>query len=188
MKNSCIAVLLVLFLSLLANAGEPDYQKNLRVVAYWHPAPLFLGAADDLFMLNSTIEVPLNLSSSVVFQPAVWLGSSNGDIFGVEYEKLIRFGSGVGLRRYVADKGCGFYLQAVASAYYVSAKRIEHWKKVNGAVTELMLYAGAAHKWQSVSFFYEGGMGFGYDGTETRQIGYDNRLTIALNIGIGLPL
>jgi len=187
MKGSRISVLLVLFFAFFANAGEQDYQNNLRVVAYWHPIPLFLGAADDLFMLNSTIEIPLNLSNSVVIQPAIWLGSSDGDIFGIEYEKLVRFGSGVGLRRYAVDRGYGFYLQVIASAYYVFAERIDHWKDVNGAVSELMLYAGSSHKWQNLSFFYEAGMGFGYDGTKTQQIGYDNKLVGALNVGVGLP-
>jgi hypothetical protein len=186
MKNFCNAAFLVLLLALLANAQEPDYQKNLRSVAYLHPVPLFFGAAHDMFMFNSTYEIPLNLSNSVVIQPAVWLGSS--DELYPEYEKLIRVGSGIGLRRYATDKGYGFYLQAVASAYYVSAEKIERWEKVRGGVGELMLYVGSAHKWQNVGFFYEFGMGFGYDGTKTRQYGYINSLATSFNLGLGIPL
>lgn len=195
MKNSFRnAILSVLFLALLANAEEPDYQKNLRVMAYWHPISFFYGAACNMFMLNSTIEVPLSLSNSVVIQPAVWLGTSDGEILNVEYEKLIRVGSGIGMRRYATDRGYGFYLQAMANAYFIHAKKIDGsempiWKKdVMGAVGELMLYMGLSHKWQRVSFFYEVGMGFGFDGTETEQVGYINKLATSVNIGIGIPL
>jgi hypothetical protein len=265
MKNSCSAVLLVLFLALFANAQEvpptqevalplpndsslatitpdsslavaqksppvaqessppvaqeipplpvantceqkeKDYQKNLRSVAYLHPLPLFFGAAYDMFMFSSTYEMPLSLSNSVVIQPVVWLGTSDGyfdDV--VEYEKLKRAGVGIGMRHYAADKGYGFYLQAVASAYYISAESISHkednwedgsyylpevttWIKVRGLVGELMFYVGVSHKWQSISLFYEGGLGFGYDGTDTFQMGYINRLAANFNLGVGIP-
>jgi len=191
MKSSRTAVLLVLFFAFLVKAEEPDYQKNLRVVAYLHPIPLFLGAANDIFMFNSTVEVPLNLNSSVIVQPAVWLGSSDGSILGVEYEKLVRFGTGIGLRRYAMDKGYGFYLQTIAGVYYFSADKVddeEKWSKVKGAVYELMLYAGSSHKWQNVSFFYELGMGFGYDGSDSKQLGYVNKLVASFNLGLGIPL
>jgi uncharacterized membrane protein len=189
MKNFRNAAFLVFLLALLANAQEKtqDHQKNLRSVVYLHPLPLFFGMACDMFMFNSTFEIPLNLSNSVVIQPAIWLGSSDEEILGIEYEKLIRVGSGIGLRRYAVDKGYGFYLQIVAGAYYISAEKINDWEKVKGAVGELMLYAGSAHKWQNVSFFYEFGMGFGYDGTETQQMGYINRLATSFNLGVGIP-
>jgi len=180
-----------------------DYQKNLRMVAYLNPLQLFLGAAYNMFMLTSTIEKPLSLGRSVIIQPTIWFGSSDGFIADIlEYEKLARLGSGVGIRQYVTDKGYGFYLQAIASAYYIHAKQIQlkeenddywsgwemkSWKKVNGVIGEFMLYAGSAHKWQNMSFFYEGGLGLGYDGTDTHQIGYTNRLVANFNLGIGIP-
>jgi len=181
-----------------------DYQKNLRVVAYLHPFQLFFGAAYNMLMFSSTIEKPLNLSNSVIIQPTVWLGSSDGYIADVvEYEKLKRAGGGIGIRRYLVDKGYGFYLQAIASAYYISAESISYkennedydwysskittWTKVKGVIGELMFYVGSAHKWQNISFFYEGGLGFGYDGTDTFQMGYINRLAANFNLGIGIP-
>ncbi len=260
MKNSCNAVLLVLFLALFANAQEaplplsndsslvqapdsslaiapdtslavakessssiaivqkssssiamafksekPDYQKNLRNVVYLNPLALFFGAANNMFMFSSAVEIPLNLGNSVIVQPVVWLGSSNGYISldDVEYEKLVRIGSGIGMRRYAHNKGQGFYLQAIASAYYISAESISHketpdddysgrekirsWIKVQGMIGDLILYVGAAHKWQNISFFYEGGAGFGYDGTDTYQIGYINKLVFSFNVGLGIP-
>ncbi|MDR2582402.1 MAG: hypothetical protein LBC75_02860 [Fibromonadaceae bacterium] len=180
-----------------------DYQKNLRLVAYLHPLSLFYGAAYNMFMFSSTIEKPLNLSNSVVIQPTIWLGNSDGYIGdAVEYEGLKRFGTGIGIRQYATSKGYGFYLQAMASAYYISASKLQYkednddiwngyeiksWTKVKGVVGELMFYVGAAHKWQNISFFYEGGLGFGYDGTETFQMGYINRLAANFNMGVGIP-
>jgi len=205
MKISGNAILLVFFLTLFANAEqEKDYQKNLRMVAYLHPASLFLGAAYNMFMLTSTIESPLSLSNSVIIQPTIWLGSSNGYIAEVvEYENLARLGMGIGIRQYATDKGSGFYLQAIGSLYYTYAESISHkedneghgyplkeittWKKVRGVLGELMFYIGSAHKWQNTSFFYEGGLGFGYDGTDTFQIGYINMLVANFNLGIGIP-
>jgi len=185
-----------------------DYQKNLRVMAYFHPIPLFWGAAYNMFMFNSTFEIPLSLRNSVVVQPTAWFGSSdvympNMTIFLVDngrikYEKLIRIGSGIGIRHYALDKGQGFYLQSIASAYYFSAKSLSYrtdddfWKenenKVKGMVGELMFYMGSTHKWQNVGFFYEVGLGFGYDDTKTQQLGYINRLATNFNIGVGIPL
>jgi len=207
MKKSCKVVLLVSLLALFANAQEapqpPQDEKNLRVVAYLHPLPFFVGAAYNMFMFNSTVEVPLSLSNSVVIQPAIWLGSSDGFILdAVEYENLKRFGSGVGLRHYINNKGYGFYFQGVASLYYLHAESIQYkedddgsywdyeiktWKKVKGTVGELMFYIGAAHKWQNMSLSYEGGLGFGLDGTKTYQLGYVNKLATNFNICIGIP-
>jgi len=182
----------------------PVAKNNLRVGAYLHPLSLFFGAAYNMFMFSSTVEVPLSLRNSVVIQPTVWLGDSHGYIYDfVEYEKLKRAGGGIGMRHYAADKGEGFYLQAVASAYYLSAESISHkeaederlkipqittWIKVKGLVGELMFYIGASQKWQNINMFYEGGLGFGYDGTETFQMGYLNRLVANFNFGIGIPL
>jgi len=182
---------------------KEDYQRNLRVAAYLHPFSLFYGAAYNMFMFTSTIEVPLSLANSVIVQPTVWLGSSDGYISDeVEYEKLKRVGTGIGIRRYASDKGQGFYLQALAGLYYLSAESISQkgdendynnlfevttWTKVKGWIGELMFYVGLSHKWQNISFFYEGGLGFGYDGTDTYQMGYTNRLAANFNMGIGLP-
>jgi hypothetical protein len=193
----------------IANASgqeKKDYQKNLRAVVYLHPLPLFFGAAYNMFMFSSTYEMPLDLSNSVVIQPTVWLGSSDGFIANtVEYEKLKRIGGGIGIRHYAVDKGQGFYLQTVASAYYINAESISHkeenssddgwylydkittWTKVKGMVSELMFYIGVVHKWQNMNFSYEGGMGFGYDGTKTFQMGYINRLATNFNINVGIP-
>jgi len=268
MKKSCNAVLLVLFLALLANAQEAppplskdsslavtadsslvvakessssvaqvsssssiananeqkanknaeimnlfkktkkidpeDYQKNLRPVFYLNPLALFYGAANNMFMFSTAFEIPLDLGNSVIIQPAAWLGSSNEYIFfgEVEYEKLIRIGSGIGVRRYAYNRGQGFYLQAIASAYYISAESISYketpderssyeniksYIKVKGMVGDLIFYVGLAHKWQNISFFYEVGAGFGYDGTDTYQIGYVNKLVLSLNVGLGIP-
>jgi len=96
-------------------------------------------------------------------------------------------------------------LQTIASAYYFSAKSISHreaeedynygysppkittWTNVKGVVGELMLYTGFTHKWQNISLLYEIGLGFGYDGTKTRQMGYINRLATNFNLNIGIP-
>jgi len=193
------------------------YEKNLRTAVYLHPLPLFWGAAYDLFMLNSTIEIPLSLSNSMIFQPTVWAGSSDGYVpilEELEYKNLIRAGSGIGIRRYARDRGQGFYLQAMLGIYYLSAKSLSYkeedsyeeydddyyyyrtvwdpkvttWKKVRGVVCDLVLYAGFAHKWQNINLFYEGGLGFGYDGTRTQQVGYNNKLVLSFNLGLGLPL
>ncbi|GBU25830.1 hypothetical protein R83H12_02489 [Fibrobacteria bacterium R8-3-H12] len=180
---------------------KADYQKNLRVAAYLHPLSLFYGAAYNMLMFASTIEKPLNLSKSVIIQPTIWLGSSDGYIHDVvEYEKLIKLGTGIGIRQYATDKGSGFYLQAIASAYYTSAEslqykeenywdgyKIKSWTKVKCVLGELMLYIGRAHKWQNISFFYEGGLGLGYDGTDTFKIGYINKLASNFNLGMGVP-
>ncbi|MDR2595180.1 MAG: hypothetical protein LBC87_10480 [Fibromonadaceae bacterium] len=192
--------------SSIANMCEqekPDYQKNLRMVAYLNPFQLFYGAAYNMLMFTSTVEKPLSLSRSLIIQPTVWLGSSDEFIADiVEYEDLKRFGGGIGIRQYATDKGSGFYFQAIASAYYTSAKklqykeenesywndyRIKSWTNVKCVLGELMLYIGSAHKWQNISFFYEGGLGFGYDGTNTFKIGYINKLASNFNFGLGLP-
>jgi len=190
-----------------------DYQKNLRIGAYFHPLPFIFGAAYNMFMFTSTIEVPLNLGSSVIIQPTVWLGSSDGYIPDVvksiyfmedkvEYKKLKRVGSGIGFRQYAFDKSEGLYLQAIASAYYIKAESLQHkkdsddsdswgeidsYKNLKGVVGEFMLYLGSVHKWQNISFSYEGGLGFGYDGTDTYQMGYTNRLVTNFNICVGIP-
>lgn len=199
-------------------SNPEDYQKNLRMAAYLHPLPFIFGAAYDMFMFSATFEVPLSLNNSFIVQPTVWLGSSDGYIPDmakyiyifkegeVEYENLKRAGAGIGLRHYIAQKAQGFYLQVLANAYYVSVesisykdnnnydddyywdKKITTWKKAKGAVGEFMFYIGSAHKWQSVSLFYEGGVGYGYDGTKTHQIGYSNKLVTTFNLGIGVPL
>ncbi len=224
MKNSCKEVLLVFLLALFANAQEASSplpnEENLRVVAYLHPLPLFFGAASNMLMFSSTVEMPMNLSNSVVIQPIVWLGSSDGYIPNVnviifnddegqndlEYKGLVRVGSGIGLRHYILNKGKGFYLQAIVSAYYFSAKsissredvldeeydyyyttKIDTWTNVRGVVGEFMLYTGLSHKWENISLLYEIGLGFGYDGTKTRQMGYINRLATNFNLGIGIP-
>jgi hypothetical protein len=201
---------------------EKDYQKNLRTVVYLHPLPLFFGAAFDMFMFSSTFEIPLSLNNSVVIQPAIWLGSSNGyipnlnifnilqeDLDEMEYKKLKRAGSGIGIRHYILDRGSGFYLQAIASAYYISAESISlkefsgeyydydreititTWTKLKGVVGELMGYVGLAHKWQNINLSYEVGLGYGYDGTKddkkTKQLGYINSLATNFNICLGIP-
>jgi len=223
MKNSGNVILLVFFLTLFANAGEvlplsndslqtceqekPDYQKNLRTVAYLHPTSLFLGAAYNMFLFTSTIENPLSLGNSIIIQPTMWFGSSDLYIAElVNYENLRRLGMGIGIRQYATDKGSGFYLQAMAGAYYTYAEsisikeyngdedknkyplnKITTWRKVRSVLSEVMLYIGSAHKWQNVSFFYEAGLGFGYDGTDTFKIGYFNKLATNFNLGIGIP-
>jgi len=184
-----------------------DYQKNLRMTAYLHPLSFFYGAAYNMLMFTSTIEKPLNLSKSVIIQPTVWLGSSDGYIGDiVEYEKLTRLGGGIGIRQYAVNKGQGFYLQAIASAYYISANGISHkegdgdedygryprdkittWANVKSVLGELMLYVGSAHKWQNLNFFFEGGFGLGYDGTDTFKMGYINKLAANFNLGLGIP-
>jgi len=193
----------------IANAKEceqekTDYQKNLRMVAYLHPMSLFFGAAFNMFMITSTIEKPLSLSNSVIIQPSVWYGSSDGYIADVvEYEDFTRLGVGIGMRRYAVNKGSGFYLQAIASAYYTFAERIQYrekndnyyggygmksWIIEKGIILgELMLYIGSAHKWQNINIFYEGGLGLGYDGTNVFKIGYINKLATNFNFGIGIP-
>jgi len=210
-SDSSLAIKQEIALPLPKKCGEfnPEYyQKNLRVVAYLHPFSLFYGAAYNMLMFNATIEKPLSLSHSVIIQPVAWFGSSDGYISDiVKYEKLKRAGGGIGMRRYMFDKGYGFYLQAIASAYYFSADsifykkdnweddgweeiyspNIKYWTKVKGMVGEVMFYAGAAHKWQNINLFYEGGLGFGYDWTHTFQVGYINRLAANFNIGVGLP-
>lgn len=197
-----------------------DYKKNLRTVVYLHPVPFIFGAARNMFMFSATIEVPMSLSNSVIIQPTIWQGSSDGYIPDVvklvflskdevKYENLRRKGGGIGLRHYVLDKGEGFYLQLISSAYYLSAGSISlkedcegggclkddsrtyslsTWTKVKGWIGELMFYAGATHKWQSISLSYEGGLGFGYDGTETYQMGYANKLVANFNLSVGIPL
>jgi len=190
-----------------------DYQKNLRVSAYLSPLALFFGAANNMLMFSSTVEMPMNLRNSVVIQPVVWLGSSDGyipdfNIFDVlsyeqselEYKGLIRIGSGIGLRNYILNKGIGIYLQAIVSVYYFSAKRISYkerddydylqpeiWTNVKGVVGELMLYTGLTRKWENISLLFELGLGFGYDATKTQQMGYINRLATNLNLSIGIP-
>jgi len=182
---------------------KPDYQKNLRMVAYLNPFQLFYGAAYNMLMFTSTVEKPLSLSRSLIIQPTIWLGSSDGFIADVvEYENLKRLGGGIGIRQYATDKGSGFYLQAIAGVYYNSAKslqykeenddywgnyKIKSWTEVKCVLGELMLYIGSAHKWQNISFFYEGGLGFGYDGTDTFKMGYINKLAANFNLGLGIP-
>jgi len=85
MRNSYKAVLFVFLSALFANAAEEaslplpdDNGKNLRMVAYLHPLPLFYGAACNMLMFSSTIEMPMSLSNSVIIQPVVWLGTSDG--------------------------------------------------------------------------------------------------------------
>jgi len=194
-------------------SNPEDYKKNLRVGVYFHPLPFIFGAKYNMFMFTSTVEVPLSLSNSVIIQPSLWLGSSDGFIPDVvkviyfsddevEYKKLKRVGTGIGLRNYVFNKGEGLFLSLVASTYYISAEKIQKresdsddywgekiklWKKVEGRIGELMFYVGATHKWQNISLSYEAGLGFGYDGTETYQMGYANKLATNLNVIVGIP-
>jgi len=184
---------------------KPDYQKNLRMVAYLHPLPLFLGGAYNMLMFTSTIEKPLSLSNSVIIQPTIWYGSSDDYVADVvEYEDFTKLGIGIGIRQYLVNKGSGFYLQAIASVYRTSAERIQYREKSdnhqpNGyeirtwiiekglILTEIMFYIGSAHKWQNINLFYEGGLGLGYDGTNVFKMGYINKLAINFNLGIGIP-
>jgi hypothetical protein len=189
-------------------SSEKDFQRNLRVGAYLHLFPLAYGAAEDMFMFSATVEVPLSLSNSVTVQPTIWLGSSNGYVLDlVKYEKLKKVGLGIGMRRYARDRGQGFYLQAIVSAYYISAESIESkgelldddyynaryeydtttYINVKGMTGDLIFYIGSTHKWQNIAFFYEGGLGFGYDGTDTYQLGYINSLALNFNVGLGIP-
>jgi hypothetical protein len=201
MRHHNPAILIPLLIALLAaNASaqtdaqnmQSAFSDNQRVSVYLHPISFFTAFSAGIYQIYSTVEIPLNLSASLIITPDVWFSRGEKE----EGTNTSRGGSGAGIRYFPGGAGEGLYLQALASAHYYSIKYKEGWWYYTSAGTmsnepkkgvsyDLLLYLGNAYKFRSVSIFSDVGAGIG--NAKHADDFYKNNAIIEFNLGIGLP-
>jgi len=210
-KSLIFAFLLIIFVS---NANA--------VSIYLHPGSYFFmafGAKFDLFpaepdehrddfchLIYLTVEIPLNLSNSLIIQPSLLYSEntigtymSNHKIVGRSIEETYRLGSGIGYRHFLNGEGDGLYLQAMSDIHYYSIKlRQENADKEvsstdvkKGFYADLLGYIGYSWKISPVSIFLDTGVGVvSPDKDSSREsvmFGlWKNFITYDANFGIGI--
>jgi len=153
--------------------ANPSALNNKRTSVYMHPIILLFGANAKTVFLYSTIESPMSLYNALIIKPSVWNDGEN----------LLRIGSDLGLRHYLAGRGEGLYLQPQVGVFHFSAKG--KWLsdlglEDNGKRTwsDGMLYLGQAYKFAYVSIYSDVGIGYRY------ALGFGSLLYDA-NVGLG---
>jgi hypothetical protein len=187
----CI-ILLIISIS-CANAQETtEMQDNARVSVYIHPLALFsIIFNTTVTAIYSTIEVPLDLSSSLIVKPSFL--SEDTDLV------LFKLGSDIGMRHYLFGKGEGLYLQEQIGIFYYKCENVSvddtyfailalHPTNVKGFLLDAMGYLGYSLKFPTVSVFAD--IGFGFAITEKSVIDPRHLRLYPLpdfNLGIGIP-
>ena len=156
-------------------------QGNTRTSVYFHPASLLstIGTNldedtySDAVLLYLTIENPIDLSKSLIMRPSFW--NVKGRINELYLTNAFRFGSDIGLRYYLNEKGDGFYLQGQTGIFFISNNSGE-----NFVWFDIMGYLGYSKKYAGVSIFFDVGLGLLLTG---------DRFSLPdINLGIGFPL
>ena len=166
---------------------EPD---NTRTTIYFHPASLIVaGLQWSSVMLYSTIEKPMSLSTSLIIRPSLW--NINGDDFFSDNDKIFRFGSDVGYRYYLNEKGDDWFIQGQIGLFYF-ARTYREWGypyygdekvKDNSLWVDIMGYVGRAYKFKKASIYYNVGIGYANNP-------FDDNMNFMgdINLGIGIPI
>ncbi|MDR2595248.1 MAG: hypothetical protein LBC87_10820 [Fibromonadaceae bacterium] len=114
MKTFICLVLLIISIS-YANTQEPaTEQNNTRGAFYLHPFSTYSGMAG-FNPIYFTVEIPFSLSNSLIIRPSYLNWSRVNDKIKA---KAFRLGSDIGIRRYLAGKGEGLYLQGQMGIFY----------------------------------------------------------------------
>jgi hypothetical protein len=203
--------LLILFIS-DANAEGDNEQDNQKISIYLHPNSFFcvwmftynsIAGMDPapFYAIYLTVEVPLNLSNSLIIQPSLLYYESSGTTYITHNEKLIekmfRLGPGIGFRHFLNGKGddLRLYLQAMSNIHYYSIKELDPSIYKKGFYTDLLGYLGFSRKRKifglSVCTFSDIGVGIVYPTNNSSPVIfglYKKFLTIDANMGIGFSL
>ena len=114
------------------NTKNIAVSPDTRISVYIHPWTLFITSmtlfSDNEYYLYATVEVPLNLSTSLIISPSLWDGRifiKGYELFGDIY-KGKRLGSDIGIRCYTEEKGKGFYYQGQIGLFYYK-ERFYSW-------------------------------------------------------------
>jgi len=176
----------------IAHANEQEEvleHNNTRVSVYLHPVSFSLNLLDRT-TIYSTIEIPFNLSNSLIIRPSL-LGAKNG---------IFRLGSDIGFRHYLTGKGEGLYLQGQMGIFYyrrniytdppfiyddtdcddVDCNEDDHELISSPLWLDIMGYIGYSLKFSWVSVFIDIGVG-AIIGT-TPLFGWPD-----VNISVGIP-
>jgi len=166
---------------------------------------------DDFYhLIYLTIEIPLNLSNSLIIQPSL-LYSENATGTFSEYkagtfrfvrrtiEEKSRFGSGIGYRHFLNGKGDGFYLQAMGDIFYYSIKvkqenadkEVSYGDVKKDFYADLLGYVGYSWKISHCSIFLDTGVGIVAADKDSRSenvmLGlWKNPITFDVNFGMGI--
>jgi len=187
MKAYCIVFLLIIFIS-SANAEDSEGQDNQRISIYLHPVSFYLSfLSDNTFLFYLTVEIPLNLSSSLIIQPSFLYEEHNRS----SIERMFRSGSGLGYRHFVNGKGDGLYLQAMSDIFYYSIKEEEESAYKKDFYADLLGYVGYSWKKSRSSIFIDAGVGVVSPSNdlsrEVVMLGlWENLITFDANFGIGI--
>jgi hypothetical protein len=165
---------------------------------YIHPfslsSNLFNTNEEDVAIIYLTMEVPFNLSRSLIVKPS-FLMEHNSDV------DLLKVGSDIGMRHYLFGKGNGLYLQEQIGIFYYKCKNDRsgddiyipvlafHPLNTESFLLDAMGYLGYSWKFPNWSVFAD--IGFGFAITEESIID-PRRFRLYLlpdfNLGIGFSI
>jgi hypothetical protein len=195
MRLPCLLYLFLVCVAANVNAKETIVeQNNTRVSVYLHPASFLLFTPINIDVIYSTVEIPFNLSNSLIIKPSLLYASET-----VNKRHILRLGSDIGFRHYPTGKGEGFYLQGQMGIFYYHSEYsilpIDYFSDTDcgegnctGSDTKFvwldaMAYIGHSTKISNVSVFADIGIGAFMKNAE---ISYLTGL-FDFNIGIGIP-
>jgi len=186
--------LLICFIFLIisfsyANTQEEQIAENdnARVSVYLHPGYIYYFGDINIIPIYSTIEIPFNLSNSLIIRPSLLYDNDDG---------AFRLGSDIGYRRYLFGKGEGLYLQGQMGIFY---NRCDECYETATSPPNLfpnkflwlnpMGYVGYSLKYSHVSMFLNVGFGavMGIS-TKTGQVKLFDDPWPDFDLGIGIPL
>ncbi|MDG5813969.1 hypothetical protein QA601_02680 [Chitinispirillales bacterium ANBcel5] len=184
------------------------YLKKIMTVAF--VATIFFQTIPAQTMRNTTSIHPISLIASTAIpelpstfkityeryrrpQSALILSPELNILNDAPLQFLALSGSG-GLRRYLGKPESGIYLQTKAHVTYLSIEESDRFGNnkydAKGVVFKLLGYIGVKGKWNRISIFADGGLGwaFGsvkYSGDSNALITSGRGLGFDLNFGIG---
>ena len=189
-------IIIFLLLSSVANAQEEqttientqEIQNEIydkRVSVYLHPLTLVFSAiaANENpagGFLYTTVEVPLNSSSSLIIRPSYWYNAPSGFLWNNDY--FDKIGSNIGIRFFPTKETNFFYLQGQAGLFCFSNKNEDYMN------FDIMGYLGWIKKYSNFNMFCDIGMGFAPPKPNTMPFIRRASWIFDWNLGVGIPL
>ncbi|MDR2593435.1 MAG: hypothetical protein LBC87_01510 [Fibromonadaceae bacterium] len=166
---------------------------------YIHPlalsSNLFNTDYEDVAIIYSTMEIPINLSRSLIVKPSL-LMEHNTDV------DLLKVGSDIGIRHYVQGKGEGWYFQEQMGIFYYKNENTEngddviympillfHPTDTKGFLLDAMGYLGYSWKFSKWSVFADIGFGFAIEDKSIIDLKHFRLYPLPdFNLGIGFSI
>ena len=202
--NKIFTFIAVALLILSSNSFAEEEDSNQKIALYIHPGSLIISTFTSVvvrepnFYVELTGEIPLGKYASLVLVPSA--EKLNFSI--VEDTKLLKAGSGIGVRLFPNGKTDGFYFQLMPGMYYVRENWERDWghikNKRSGIYADALGYLGYALKFPSFSAFFDIGAGLAYSKLSGTSRSYDGKVSdcdykeidpaVDIHFGIGVPI